>query len=58
MIKLLKDKWNSQIFCWSCGQPEWFCNARHFWVPIFQGILIGTLIGGSIGAILAWIYNT
>lgn len=39
--------------CGNCGMPEWFCDAKHFWVPVFKGIATGFLIGGSIGAFLA-----
>jgi uncharacterized membrane protein (Fun14 family) len=43
--------------CWNCDRPKLVCNFKHFIKDIGQGILIGFLIGGSVGFIAAVIHN-
>lgn len=40
------------VLCWRCGQPEWFCDMKHFWAPILVGLVWGICIGVPIG--LLW----
>ena len=39
------------IRCWHCGQYEWFCNARHFWLPVLQGLAWGVAGGTLAGTV-------
>lgn len=43
--------------CWSCGRREIFCNARHFFIPIFEGLAYGLFVGCATGAVLALVVN-
>jgi hypothetical protein len=58
MIQRIRDYFINQMRCESCEWPLWICNAKHFWRPILVGLAIGLLIGGSLGAGLAFIHNT
>lgn len=41
------------LYCWDCGRRQWWCDMRHFWGPVLDGLWKGFLFGGSIGAVLA-----
>lgn len=49
------DRGGMMIRCYSCGMLQWVCNAKHFWVPIFEGMLWGMLIAIPGGILYFWI---
>jgi len=30
--------------CFSCGKYQWYCDAKHFWLPIIQGLLWAVIL--------------
>ena len=43
--------------CFSCGMPQWVCEAKHFWGPILKGLFMAVIVGVIIGFLFKLIYN-
>src|SRR5579872_4901755 len=43
--------------CWHCGNPQWVCEAVHFWKPVLKGLAWAVVIGLIVGVLLRLIYN-
>lgn len=39
-----KNNMFEQYDCWHCGNPQWVCEAVHFWKPVLKGLAWGVVL--------------